>query len=143
MQNVVIDGSFHAKIIDFGSAAIEHPDPSIRFNKFQGTIQYASPEILRGEKYKGKPSDIWALGILLYTILFGEIPFPSSEHALNANFKRPRCMPSPECLDLITGMLNKAAQRRPSADQVLAHPWLTNGLESQVAPDARESFQIP
>ena len=56
----------HVKIIDFGSAAIVPVcDPPFIFDRFQGTIQYASPEILRGEKYSGSAADVCALCILL------------------------------------------------------------------------------
>ncbi|XJO75472.1 hypothetical protein BDV3_006150 [Batrachochytrium dendrobatidis] len=122
-ENIVIDGSFHVKIIDFGSAAVESSDPNFLFDRFQGTIQYASPEILRGEKYRGKPTDVWALGILLYTILYGEVPFASSEQAKSCAYKPPRFPSSPKCMDLLGWMLQKHASQRPTADQILCHPW--------------------
>jgi len=54
------------KLIDFGSATVEPRNcPDYLFDKFMGTIHAASPEILRGEKYRGRPTDIWALGVLL------------------------------------------------------------------------------
>ena len=61
-QNIVIDDHYRVKIIDFGSAAVDVGTP---YRNFRGTIQYAAPEILRGEKYHGRPCDIWALGVLL------------------------------------------------------------------------------
>ncbi|KAJ1340513.1 hypothetical protein BSLG_004898 [Batrachochytrium salamandrivorans] len=125
-ENIVIDGDFHVKIIDFGSAAVEPNDPQFLFDRFQGTIQYASPEILRGEKYRGRPTDIWALGILLYTILFGEVPFASSEQAKTLNFKLPRFPSSAECMDLLSWILQKHASRRPTADQILRHKWFSS-----------------
>lgn len=66
VKNIVIDENLQVKLIDFGSAGLEPKDnPNFLFDRFQGTIQYASPEILKGEKYRGKPVDIWALGIIL------------------------------------------------------------------------------
>ena len=66
LSPVVIDSNFVVKLIDFGSASIEpNADSNHLFDRFQGTLQYASPEILRGEKYRGRPNDVWALGILL------------------------------------------------------------------------------
>ncbi|KAJ1564493.1 hypothetical protein HK405_014723, partial [Cladochytrium tenue] len=65
-ENVVVDENLNVRLIDFGSAAYEPKgDPNHYFDYFHGTIQFASPEILRGEHYHGRPADVWALGILL------------------------------------------------------------------------------
>ncbi|KND04242.1 CAMK/CAMKL/PASK protein kinase [Spizellomyces punctatus DAOM BR117] len=128
-ENIVIDSNLHVKIIDFGSAAFEpsHKKSQL-FDRFQGTLQYASPEILRGERYKGRPSDIWAMGVLLYTMLHGECPFSSSEEAMASGYKPPKMQTSAECLQLVDWMLEKTPDRRPSAEQVLQHPWMRKVL---------------
>ncbi|KAJ3039733.1 hypothetical protein HDV00_011965 [Rhizophlyctis rosea] len=160
-ENIIVDKNFNAKLIDFGSATVEpKADPSAGqsgnggdylFDRFQGTIQYASPEILRGEKYSGRKADIWALGILLvsvvagygpdileqwdkqqslihhalqYTILFGEVPFANSEQATRNTYKSPRYRVSYQCMHLVDWMLQKKGDRRPTADMVLRHPWI-------------------
>lgn len=71
-ENVIVDSNGFVKIIDFGSAAYVKSGP---FDVFVGTIDYAAPEVLGGEPYEGKPQDIWAIGVLLYTIIFKENPF--------------------------------------------------------------------
>ncbi|TPX66272.1 hypothetical protein SpCBS45565_g04544 [Spizellomyces sp. 'palustris'] len=128
-ENIVIDSNLHVKIIDFGSAAFEpsHKKSQL-FDRFQGTLQYASPEILRGERYKGRPSDIWAMGVLLYTMLHGECPFSSSEEAMASGYKPPKMKTSAECLQLVDWMLEKTPDRRPSAEQVVQHPWMRKVL---------------
>lgn len=120
---VLIDANFRIKLIDFGSATVE-PFPDHYFDRFQGTIQYASPEILRGEKYRGRPNDIWSLGILLYTILFGEAPFVNAQSAMTGPYKTPRFKCSAMCLELLDWMLEKHAGRRPTIEQVVKHKWL-------------------
>ncbi|KAJ3163498.1 hypothetical protein HDU86_000078 [Geranomyces michiganensis] len=127
-ENIVIDASLTVKLIDFGSAAFENASSNKKasFDRFQGTLHYASPEILEGRRYKGKPSDIWALGVLLYTMLFGECPFKNSDEACGGDYKRPRVSVSAECLALVNWMLEKAPDARPSALQVLEHPWIGN-----------------
>jgi len=40
-----------------------------------GVLDYAAPEVLQGKSYKGKEQDVWALGVLLYTICYKENPF--------------------------------------------------------------------
>ncbi|KAI9096543.1 kinase-like domain-containing protein [Phlyctochytrium arcticum] len=124
-ENIVIDSNLHVKLIDFGSAAFEplHKKSQL-FDRFQGTIQYAAPEILKGQKYKGRPSDVWAMGILLYTMLEGECPFASSEEAMRGSARAPARRVSGECRQLVDWMLEKIPERRPTAEQVLGHSWM-------------------
>lgn len=124
-ENIVVDDNFNVRLIDFGSATVEpRGNQNHLFDRFYGTIQYAAPEILRGEKYCGRPTDIWALGVLLYTILCGEVPFASSEQAMQASIKPPRFRSNADALRLIAWMLELDPRSRPIAAQVCAHPWL-------------------
>ncbi|KXS09577.1 kinase-like protein [Gonapodya prolifera JEL478] len=133
-ENIVIDEKLHAKLIDFGSAAIE-PRPTQQnhlFDHFYGTIQYAAPEILRGEKYRGRPNDMWALGILLYTILFGESPFASTNQALKSHYRPFSKRISSECADLLDRLLSKSWKDRITSGEVLRHPWLRKSTKSRL-----------
>jgi protein-serine/threonine kinase len=78
-ENVVLDGQGHCQLIDFGSAA--HWRPGRKWDTFSGTLDYASPEILRGEMYSGKEQDVWALGVVGYVLICGETPFLSADEA--------------------------------------------------------------
>ncbi|KAJ3333630.1 hypothetical protein HDU76_005859 [Blyttiomyces sp. JEL0837] len=130
-ENIVIDNFFNVRLIDFGSATVEpRGNPNHLFDRFYGTIQYASPEILRGEKYRGRPTDIWALGVLLYTILFGEVPFSSSDQAMLAMYKPPRFRSNADAMMLLDWMLDKDPKRRPTAEEVLRHPWMRHSSSS-------------
>ena len=95
-------------------------------NNYQGTVQYCPPEVFRGEKYKGKPADIWSLGILLYTILCGQVPFSSSEQTRRLNYRAPPISLSPAARHLLDCLLQKTPDMRPTAEQILQHPWLLN-----------------
>jgi PAS domain-containing serine/threonine kinase len=59
-----------------------------------------------------------------YTILFGEVPFATSEQAISAPYKPPRIRADPEALRLIDWMLEKDPKKRPTAEQVYMHPWI-------------------
>ncbi|KAI8985254.1 hypothetical protein BDB01DRAFT_789472 [Pilobolus umbonatus] len=72
-ENVVLDNNGGLRLIDFGSAA--YVKPGRKYETFVGTLDYAAPEILRGHTYSGCPQDVWALGILLYTLIYRENPF--------------------------------------------------------------------
>ncbi|KAI7823057.1 kinase-like domain-containing protein [Gamsiella multidivaricata] len=123
-ENVVIDNDFKVKLIDFGSAVIIPRPHGKLFDRFYGTINYASPEILKGEKYRAESAEIWSLGILLYTILYGEVPFNDPLQAISGPYISPRVQSSPECLHLLNWMLAKSPERRATIEDVVDHPWI-------------------
>ncbi|ESZ97589.1 hypothetical protein SBOR_1990 [Sclerotinia borealis F-4128] len=124
-ENIVINGEGNIKLIDFGSAAYIKSGP---FDVFVGTIDYAAPEVLSGKPYRGKQQDVWALGILLYTIVYKENPFYSIDEIMDRDLRVPYVM-SEESIDLIRGMLNRDVDSRLTIEQVIEHPWCV-GAES-------------
>ncbi|KAF9163962.1 hypothetical protein DFQ26_001963 [Actinomortierella ambigua] len=123
-ENIVIDNDFVVKLIDFGSAVIIPKPQGKLFDRFYGTINYASPEILRGEKYRAEAAEIWSLGILLYTILYGEVPFNDPMQAIRGPYIPPRVRSSMECLHLLNWMLAKSPDQRATIEDVVKHPWI-------------------
>jgi protein-serine/threonine kinase len=65
---------------------------------------------------------VWALGILLYTIIYKENPFYSIDEIMDHDLRVPYVI-SEESIDLIRKMLNRDVEKRLDIDQVLAHPW--------------------
>jgi protein-serine/threonine kinase len=87
-ENILVDENYVAKLIDFGSCAFYTPNPTNRndyFVIYGGTIPYAAPEIIRQEEYRGPEQDIWSLGVLLYTIAYGRIPFENEDDIVDMN----------------------------------------------------------
>ncbi|ODM88188.1 NUAK family SNF1-like kinase 1 [Orchesella cincta] len=80
LENILLDEKFNAKIADFGLSNV-FSDATL-LKTFCGSPLYASPEIVRGTPYKGPEVDCWSLGVLLYTLVYGAMPFDGS------NFKR-------------------------------------------------------
>ncbi|KAK4123686.1 Pkinase-domain-containing protein [Parathielavia appendiculata] len=115
-ENVILDGEGRIKLIDFGSAAY------IKSGPFDVFVDYAAPEVLAGQPYGGKEQDVWALGILLYTIIYKENPFYSIDEIMDRDLRVPYTI-SDESIDLIRKMLDRDVGRRYTIDQVLAHPW--------------------
>ncbi|CAG8974271.1 hypothetical protein HYALB_00008967 [Hymenoscyphus albidus] len=115
-ENVVLDGAGNIKLIDFGSAAYIKND-------------YAAPEILAGKSYRGKEQDVWALGILLYTIIYKENPFYNVDEILDRDLRIPYIM-SEDSVHLIREMLDRNVDSRITIEKVLEHPWCkTNSTE--------------
>lgn len=138
-ENIILDGDSKVKLIDFGSAAYIKNGP---FDVFVGTIgnslslvldgrkliysfvyiDYAAPEVLQGKSYRGKEQDVWALGILLYTLVYKENPFYSIDEIMDRELRIPWVM-SDASIDLIKAMLNRDVDQRLTITQVLEHSW--------------------
>lgn len=87
-ENVVLDHQNGGlRLIDFGSAA--YLKPGRKYETFVGTLDYAAPEILRGHTYSGKPQDVWALGILLFTLVYRENPFYDIDEIMGGELRIP------------------------------------------------------
>lgn len=78
--------------------------------------------MLAGKPYAGKEQDVWALGILLYTIIYKENPFYSIDEIMDRDLRVPFTI-SDESIDLVRCMLNRDVEQRYDIGQVLEHPW--------------------
>ncbi|KAI4165323.1 MAG: hypothetical protein LQ342_001191 [Letrouitia transgressa] len=121
-ENIILDSENNVKLIDFGSAAYIKNGP---FEVFVGTIDYAAPEVLQGKSYRGKEQDVWALGILLYTLIYKENPFYSIDEIMDHELRIPWIL-SDASIDLIKAMLNRDVDQRLTITQVMGHPWCQN-----------------
>lgn len=74
-ENILIDEDHRIKLIDFGLCA--NPDAGIEsaLATCCGSPAYAAPELVSGRKYIGPEADVWSLGVLLYALLNGFLPF--------------------------------------------------------------------
>ena len=118
--------------VDFGLANYFDTtlDPSLRSLHTQcGSPHYASPEILTGAKYSGPLADVWSLGVLLFAMLCGSLPFNARSVPLlikkivEGKFKFPKFL-SPSSRHLIASILQIAPEQRPSLEEIQRHPWL-------------------
>lgn len=120
----------HLKLGDFGSSILLGPGQTVR--QLAGTLNYMSPEILRGERYSSEV-DIWSLGVIFYIMLCGVFPFyGETKEELAECIKRSPIdfssklwsFTSPEALHLLCWMLERDPKRRARAEDVLNHPFV-------------------
>jgi len=130
-ENIVIDlltGS--TRLIDFGAATMLKKS---RYHDFQGTRLYCPPEWFLHSLYLGKEATVWSMGVLLYNMLNGRLPFHNEKDICTAHLLGP--LPyftklSLEARSLIEKCLCFDPFLRPSLDDVLKHPWLQMPCQS-------------
>jgi serine/threonine protein kinase len=137
-ENILTKGEDHALLADFSTAKFL-PEESDVIELANGTPAFSSPEQCRGEPYHAKLADIWALGVSLYLMVFGHLPFYERSQGgayvtellkiAQAIQENPvvfddAILISADLRDLLVKLLDKDPGTRISAEQVLAHPWV-------------------
>lgn len=129
LDNILIDEANRCKICDFGVS--RQIDPKELINEQCGTPAYLAPEIIKDKGYRGFGVDIWSLGVLLFCLLTGHMPFKAStieelhKKILEGKYEIPSDVRlSDEALDLISKMLVLEPENRIRIEEVVRHEWL-------------------
>lgn len=134
LDNILIDEQNNIKLADWGLSC--RFDPTKTLNEFVGSLHYAAPELVSGKPYVGPEIDCWAVGVVLFAIVAGSLPFVEdpdisdkqrAQKKLVRRIKRAKYFVpygvSQSCQLLIRGLLEVDPKKRLTIDEVLNHPW--------------------
>lgn len=132
-ENIVLDVHHNIKINDFGLS--NFISPGSRLKTFCGSPVYAAPEIIRKKNYDGRTADVWSLGVMLFTMVTGHLPWrPSNSNPenylnmLQGRFTIPsKIRLSADCKDILRRMINPEGKKRATIRELRNHPWTNEG----------------
>ncbi|KAM7283366.1 serine/threonine-protein kinase SIK2 isoform X1 [Ixodes scapularis] len=135
-ENLLLDCNMNIKLADFGFSNFFSPDDYL--TTWCGSPPYAAPEVFEGKCYIGPEIDVWSLGVVLYVLVCGALPFDGCNlqvlrsRVLSGRFRIPFFM-STDCEHLIRKMLVLEPSKRLTVEQVKRHRWLQPGLPRSLA----------
>ncbi|XP_075398364.1 serine/threonine-protein kinase SIK1 isoform X2 [Tenrec ecaudatus] len=126
-ENLLLDSNMDIKLADFGFGNFYKPGEAL--STWCGSPPYAAPEVFEGKEYEGPQLDIWSLGVVLYVLVCGSLPFDGPnlptlrQRVLEGRFRIPFFM-SQDCESLIRRMLVVDPAKRITIDQIKQHRWI-------------------
>uniref|UniRef100_A0A3Q2W574 non-specific serine/threonine protein kinase n=1 Tax=Haplochromis burtoni TaxID=8153 RepID=A0A3Q2W574_HAPBU len=131
-ENLLLDADMNIKIADFGFS--NEFTLGNKLDTFCGSPPYAAPELFQGKKYDGPEVDVWSLGVILYTLVSGSLPFDGQnlkelrERVLRGKYRIPFYM-STDCENLLKRFLVLNPAKRGTLEQIMKDRWINAGFD--------------
>lgn len=129
IENILVTQGKNIKLLDFGLSNFYHLKGEL--TTFCGSLYFAAPELLEGRPYCGPEVDIWSLGIILYVLICGKVPFDDRslsalhEKIKKASFEIPSGI-SAKAAKLLTKMICKSPKERYTMKDVMEDSWIND-----------------
>uniref|UniRef100_A0A8C6TWU3 non-specific serine/threonine protein kinase n=1 Tax=Neogobius melanostomus TaxID=47308 RepID=A0A8C6TWU3_9GOBI len=145
-ENLLLDADMNIKIADFGFS--NEFTMGNKLDTFCGSPPYAAPELFQGKKYDGPEVDVWSLGVILYTLVSGSLPFDGQnlkelrERVLRGKYRIPFYM-STDCENLLKRFLVLNPGKRGTLEQIMKDRWINSGFdEDELKPYIEPELDI-
>jgi len=144
-ENMLLGQDKRIKICDFGVAAMFDEDDVM--TSTAGTPAFMAPEIITDSQYRGKPADIWACGVTLYYMFFGDCPFiaPTLYSIYDMIQTTRLTIPdtvSEQLSDFLRALIERDPQKRLTMAQIKTHPWVTDSGKDPFPEIARVDLHV-
>eukprot|EP01090_Pellita_catalonica_P017485 TRINITY_DN5289_c0_g1_i2.p1 TRINITY_DN5289_c0_g1~~TRINITY_DN5289_c0_g1_i2.p1 ORF type:complete len:539 (+),score=110.72 TRINITY_DN5289_c0_g1_i2:85-1617(+) len=136
LENIMLDENGEAVVIDMGLSNFIKPGRLLK--TFCGSTAYAAPEMFIGRAYEGPEVDVWSLGVTLYCMVLGYLPFEDPQHVVDVD-------PVPigdeegvsdDLKDLLSRIfVDNVKKKRITMAEIRAHPWTTKGYNEKCMPE--------
>uniref|UniRef100_A0A3Q2DBR0 Maternal embryonic leucine zipper kinase n=1 Tax=Cyprinodon variegatus TaxID=28743 RepID=A0A3Q2DBR0_CYPVA len=142
-ENLLIDEDHNLKLIDFGLCAKPKGGLGYELMTCCGSPAYAAPELIQGKAYIGSEADVWSMGVLLFALLCGYLPFDDDNCMIlyrkitRGKYDNPKWL-SPGSILLLNQMMQVDPKRRLTVRQLLDHPWVIKDYNSPVEWRSRQ-----
>ncbi|XP_077949988.1 MAP/microtubule affinity-regulating kinase 3 isoform X3 [Gasterosteus aculeatus] len=133
-ENLLLDADMNIKIADFGFS--NEFTVGGKLDTFCGSPPYAAPELFQGKKYDGPEVDVWSLGVILYTLVSGSLPFDGQnlkelrERVLRGKYRIPFYM-STDCESLLKRFLVLNPGKRGTLEVIMRDRWINVGSDEE------------
>ncbi|XP_047667184.1 uncharacterized protein LOC113647731 isoform X2 [Tachysurus fulvidraco] len=125
-DNIIINpDTLEVKLIDFGCGDLMKDD---LYNSYSGTPVFCPPEWVLFSQYFAVPATVWSLGIVLYELVSGDLPFYCDEEIIDSFLPFVRGL-SKECYNLLMWCLDLIPEDRPTLEEILSHDWLKEEIQ--------------
>ncbi|XP_063450461.1 maternal embryonic leucine zipper kinase isoform X10 [Pan paniscus] len=144
-ENLLFDEYHKLKLIDFGLCAKPKGNKDYHLQTCCGSLAYAAPELIQGKSYLGSEADVWSMGILLYVLMCGFLPFDDDnvmalyKKIMRGKYDVPKWL-SPSSILLLQQMLQVDPKKRISMKNLLNHPWIMQDYNYPVEWQSKNPF---
>nr|XP_044997519.1 maternal embryonic leucine zipper kinase isoform X2 [Jaculus jaculus] len=144
-ENLLFDEYHKVKLIDFGLCAKPKGNKDYHLQTCCGSLAYAAPELIQGKSYLGSEADVWSMGVLLYVLMCGFLPFDDDnvmalyKKIMRGKYDIPKWL-SPSSILLLQQMLQVDPKKRISMKHLLKHPWIMEDYNCPVEWQSKNPF---